>query len=92
VFPEQPRSEKLDARTDLFSFDAVLYEMASGRLPFAGNTSAAIFGAVLYQAPRPPVQLNSQLSKKLDDINSHALEKARDLRYHSAGDLRADLK
>jgi Tol biopolymer transport system component len=89
--PEQARGEHLDARTDLFSFGVVLYEMASGRLPFEGKSAPAVFAALLHEEPVPPLSLNPELPSELDRIITKTLEKDCKLRYQTASDLRADL-
>jgi eukaryotic-like serine/threonine-protein kinase len=90
--PEQVRAKPLDARTDLFSFGVVLYEMATGALPFRGESSGVIFKAILDGTPTPAMRFNHDLPAKLDDVINRALEKDRELRYQHASDMRAELQ
>ena len=90
--PEQARGRDLDARSDIFSFGIVLYEMATGRPAFSGSTSAEIFDGILNRAPVPPLRLNPEIPAELERIINKSLEKEPGLRYQHAADLRSDLQ
>ena len=90
--PEQIRAQDLDGRSDLFSFGAVLYQMATGTMPFRGDSTGIVFDGILNRAPVPPTRLNSDLPHKLEDVINKALEKDRELRYQNASDIRTDLQ
>src|SRR5208282_2331491 len=90
--PEQVGAKELDARTDLFSYGAVLYEMATGKLPFEGASAGEICGAILHQKPIPPSQISTNVAPALEAVILKALEKDRSLRYQHAADMRADLQ
>src|SRR5262249_41227022 len=90
--PEQVKGKDLDGRTDLFSFGAVLYQMATGRMPFHGDTSGVIFHAILGLEPPPPASVNPEIPLRLEEIIRKALEKDRNLRYQHASEIAADLR